>query len=347
MLTTNHYYSSEIPVKPKNRFKRFMRFTLLLIIVFLILFVLFTFLKDRATHKYNDSPNIKLGATGLCLDDYKDKLGSSELVDAWGCNSSEAQIWNLEGTNIVHDSSYCLGVVNDSQSKGAKVAMSPCAETDGQVWLRDQGGYQNPNSTLCLSASPSNPSSSLFITTCNNLYDSSETWSPVANSSSNQILTTSCTGNNEGQLVACYAEKEWTTWNDKQISHEQLLNTYTDGAPYEEWCADFVSYVYKEAGFPFTNGSADGWDENNANDIQYMGFTMHMANSGYVPRIGDVGYFNYNGGHVEIVIVGGAHPSFIYGDSATIDPTTGNGQMKANTITGNEYGQIVYYLTPS
>jgi hypothetical protein len=224
--------------------------------------------------------------------------------------------------------------------------MSPCNGSDGQVWLRDQGGYQNPNSTLCLSASTKNPHQSLFIATCNNLYDSYETWSPVVSSNSSKILTYNCSGS-EGQLVACYAEKEWTTWNDKTISHEQLLSSYTDGAPYEEWCADFVSYVYREAGFAFTQGSADGWDENNANYIQYMGFTMHMAGSGYRPQPGDVGYFDYNGGHVEIVISGGSHPTFIYGDSATIDPSTGNGQMKTNTIIGNEYGQIVYYLSPN
>ena len=343
MHRKSNYSRSSQPTIPTHRFKRFM---IKFIAIICLALVLALFFQYHFNHKYTNDPNIKLGSTGYCLDDYKDQLGSSALVEAWHCNSSKAQIWSLSGVNIVHDKTYCLDVANDSQDHGAKVVMSPCNGSDGQVWLRDQGGYQNPNSTLCLSASTTDPGQSLYITTCGNLYDSYETWSPVASSSSSKILTTSCSGT-RGQLVACYAEQEWTTWNDKVISHEQLLNQYTDGAPYEEWCADFVSYIYKEAGYPFTQGSADGWDENNANDIQYMGFTMHMADSGYVPQAGDVGYFSYNGGHVEIVIAGGPHPTFIYGDSATIDPSTGNGQMKTNTIIGNEYGQIVYYLSPN
>ena len=124
------------------------------------------------------------------------------------------------------------------------------------------------------------------------------------------------------------------------------MTGYTDGAPYEEWCADFVSYIYKEAGYPFTGGETNGWDENNANKIQFMGFVKHDP-ANYTPKPGDVGYFNYNGGHVEIVISGGAHPTFIYGNSATIDPTTGNGQMESNTIVQDgSLGHLVYYLSP-
>lgn len=36
------------------------------------------------------------------------------------------------------------------------------------------------------------------------------------------------------------------------------VDIYTDGHP-EFWCADFVSWVYKEAGSPFTGGSSGGW----------------------------------------------------------------------------------------
>ena len=78
-----------------------------------------------------------------------------------------------------------------------------------------------------------------------------------------------------------------------------------------------------------------------------MGYTIHYASTGYLPKPGDVAFFNYSAGHVEIVISGGKQPTFIYGDSGTIDPTTGNGQMKANTILGNVSGQVVYYLSPN
>ena len=148
-------------------------------------------------------------------------------------------------------------------------------------------------------------------------------------------------------MIACNAVKEFTAWQSSGSNHESLLTTYTDGTPSEEWCADFISYVYKEAGYPFTNGSADGWDENSAGNVQYMGFTMHQAGNGYVPETGDVAYFDYPGGHVEIVVSGGTTPTYVYGDSAEIDPTTGNGQMKSNTIQSDNNGQVMYYLTPN
>jgi len=343
MQRSRNYANRGKSIKPKNRFKKF---------VFLIVFgigliaIVFLSLQYHFNHRYNNSPNIKLGSSGLCLDDYQNKLSNSALVEAWKCNDSKAQIWSVQGINIVHNNNYCLGVLNNLQSRGTKVVLSPCNGSEGQIWLRDQGGYQNPNSTLCLSASPANPNQSVYISSCSDLSNSYETWLPVASANSTKFIAPNCSGS-EGQLVACYAEKEWTAWQSGNISHETLLNTYTDGTPNEEWCADFVSYIYKEAGFPFTQGSANGWDENNANYVQYMGFTLHMAGSGYVPKPGDVGFFSYSDGHVEIVISGGQHPTFIYGDSATIDPTTGNGQMKANTIIGDSGGQLVYYLSPS
>jgi len=61
--------------------------------------------------------------------------------------------------------------------------------------------------------------------------------------------------------VACYAAKEWAAWQAPGSNHNALLNVYADGNGYEEWCADFISYVYKEAGYPFSGGERDGWDE--------------------------------------------------------------------------------------
>jgi hypothetical protein len=147
-------------------------------------------------------------------------------------------------------------------------------------------------------------------------------------------------------LVGCYAIKDWIDWTSHPNDHVALLNNYTGGASYEEWCADFVSYVYKQAGYPFNNGNYSGWDENIASAISNQGFTIQ--NSSYIPKAGDVAYFDYPGGHVEIVIAGGPKPTFIYGNSATIDPTTGNGQMAANTIVNQgSFGQLLYYMSPN
>jgi hypothetical protein len=297
------------------------------------------------SHAAADSPKVTSGVAGYCLDDHDNGTVTNNIVDSWKCNSSAAQAWTVNDTTITHNATACLSVENNATTEGSGVVLAPCDSAVGQVWLRDNSGYENPNSNLCLSAPINSSSSQLIISSCSNLSKAQEQWTATT-VSGKDAQAASCQGS-EGTMVACDAVKEWTTWQNSSSNHENLLTSYTDGAPYEEWCADFVSYVYKEAGYPFTQGEADGWDESIADNIQNMGFTMHMASSGYVPQAGDVAYFDYAGGHVEIVVSGGKTPTFIYGNSATIDPTTGNGQMMANTITskGSE-GQVVYYLSP-
>jgi hypothetical protein len=311
-----------------------------------LLVCLFGVFKVVERHVLADSPKITSGLSGYCLSDNNGKTAANTIVNAQKCNGTTAQDWVANISTITHDNNYCLAVQNNGENVGTKVVLNNCNGSPGQVWLRDQTGFQNPNSGLCLTTSQTQPTNQLFISNCNNLLNPQQTWEPtMADNEDNSNL--SCTGT-EGEKVACYAIKEWTTWQSGTPNHEALLNVYTDGVPYEEWCADYVSYVYKKAGYPFTQGDTDGWDENVANDIQFMGFTLHPADSGYIPQAGDVAYFDYSDGHVEIVVSGGSTPTFIYGDSATIDPTTGNGQMLTNTILqkGSE-GQVIYYLSPN
>lgn len=337
--------ASRIPPRKSRNQKRTGHHTIFIGIV--LLCTVISVFRLVENHAAAASSKITSGTSGYCLDDHDDSTNANNTVDMWKCNDSNAQDWTVNDTTITHDMTYCLSVHDNGKAQGTAVVLDACNDAPGQVWLRDNGGYENPNSTLCLAAQADTPV--LIISSCTRIASSQETWTPLT---LNRIGETagsnpSCVGS-EGDKVACYAEKEWTAWQSGTPNHETLLNTYTDGTPYEEWCADFVSYVYKEAGYPFTQGEANGWDESNANAIQNMGFTMHLASSGYIPKPGDVAYFNYNGGHVEIVVSGGKTPTFVYGNSATIDPTTGNGEMKANTMTsdGNE-GQLVYYLTPT
>lgn len=312
------------------------------IVIFLGLIWVFAFTNVRA---HAAIPEIRSGISGFCLDDFSDSQASNAKVDAWGCNDTLAQSWTVSATSIKHDSTTCLSVLNDGTVSGNRVVINRCDNAPGQVWLRDNGGYFNPNSRLCLNIPNDQSGVSLIISSCGLLSKLSEQWKPITANGSN--YNNSCNSGTEGERVACYAEKEWTTWQAGRPSHATLLNNYTDGNGYEEWCADFVSYVYQEAGYPFTQGERNGWDEYNANNIQYMGFTEHNA-ANYIPQPGDVAYFNYSGGHVEIVVSGGAHPTFIYGDSATIDPSTGNGDMESNAITNDgAAGQVIYYLSPN
>ena len=290
-------------------------------------------------HALSTYEEVRSGISGYCLDNLHNKTISGNEVDIWKCNKSPAQNWNLSGNTISIDGSYCLAV--DKQH----AIIANCSSTaPTQVWLEDGSGLLNPDSGKCLNAAGHNDGSPVTIAACSSSDNLS--WTAVSSSGKTITLPGTCHGS-EGQKVACYAEQEWANWQSGVYSHPALLTSYTDGAAYEEWCADFVSYIYKEAGYPFSGGETNGWDENNANNIQNVGFTIHQPDN-YTPKPGDVGYFSYNGGHVEIVVSGGPHPTFIYGDSHVTDPTTNNGDMAANTmLSDGSAGELIYYMSPT
>ncbi len=294
------------------------------------------------SHAFADTVEIKSGISGYCLDVHSNGATAGTVADSWRCNDTDAQDWRVIGVSIEHGNNLCLSVANNAIAGGSSVVLGPCDEAAGQVWLRDKSGYQNPNSGLCLAVPSAQTDKQLVLADCARLSDPGETWAPKTQAGTQESPV--CSGT-EPQKVTCYAEQDWSQWQTGSPSHETLLTYYTDGAPYEEWCADFVSYVYKQAGHPFTHGETNRWDENVAGRIQYMGFTKHDA-AGYTPRPGDIAYFDYPGGHVEIVVSGGHKPTFIYGNSAKVDPATGNGEMEANTITNTAYGRVIYYLSP-
>jgi len=299
-------------------------------------------------HQTSAIPEVKSGITGYCLDLFHDKKTTNSTVDSYPCNGRDSQNWVAAGNEIKHDNNYCLAVETTGGSSGNIVA-NPCNNTADQTWVSAIGGYENPTTALCLSVPGGKTESQLTAADCKYLTEPAELWQPTAWSKStiNQPVSLSCNTGTEGQQIACNTAKQWVIWQNGSVSHNDLLNQYTDGNGYEEWCADFVSYIYKISGYPFSNGERDGWDEYLAYNIQNMSFTYHDAAS-YTPKTGDVAYFNYTGGHVEIVAVGGTKPIFIYGDSATTDPSTGNGQMTENTITNDgDAGQVIYYLSPS
>jgi len=287
---------------------------------------------------------IESGYAGACLDVYHNELTNGAVVDAADCNDTTAQAWKTTATTVhLLNTNLCMGATS-----GGLVELDSCSSDPGQVWLRNDGGYFNPNTGKCLEATGVGAQAELD--SCSKMTLRGLSWTPGVAAKS-----PTC-GGSEGNDIACNAAKQWTAWRASGSNHEALLTAYTDGTPYEEWCADFVSYVYQQAGHPFTNGSADGWDENNANgmaDLAFAnqsGFTMHQADSGYTPRAGDIAFFDYPGGHVEIVVSGGKKPSFVYGNYEVKDPSTGNGQMWSNTVLQNDDGvpgQIMYYLSPN
>ena len=325
------YFNSRPLEQPKQR-----SFKKLFVVILAITVVCISWLFLGTSHASPIGVPVKSGWSGYCLDDYRDKTVADNQVDIWPCNNTQAQDWALSLTQIRHGTSQCLTV-----NTAAKIDLDDCSDSANQVWLKDSDGYINPNSGLCLGAPSASQGALLELQICSDLSSSSRAWS-----TSFDYVNYKC-GNDQASSVACYAVKEWMSWQANPADHGAMLNNYTGQAAYEEWCADFVSYVFKEAGYPFTNGNYAGWDENIASQIQNQGFTYHDAN-GYTPHVGDEAFFDYPGGHVEIVVSGGKSPTFVFGNSNFTDPTTGNGGMATNTrLSDSSLGVVQYYLSPN
>ena len=324
--------------------KGFVRLAILMSIVGFLVWSAYSLAAIGQAQADVNQPEILSGVSGYCLDSYHGGTKSGTIIDSWLCNGSKAQRWQFSQNRVMFLGKYCLNQVNST------AVLSTCSKSSSDLWVRHGVGLENDANHQCLALPNAKTGHQLVTVSCNNMTSVAKVWTPSewTGKPIAQMSSPSCSQRQLGARVACFAQRQWLAWQTEPQIHKALLNDYTDSNPYEEWCADFVSYVYWEAGAPFTNGERNGWDQYNANYIRYMGFTYHSASSGYIPKPGDVAYFNYSGGHVEIVVSGGKHPTFIYGDSGVIDPVSGNGNMAENQITSDGHaGHIVYYLSPN
>jgi hypothetical protein len=115
------------------------------------------------------------------------------------------------------------------------------------------------------------------------------------------------------------------------------VNKYTDNHP-EYWCADFVSWIYKEAGTPFSGGSSGGWRLPAVTGL----IAWLKANGTYVeqgptatpPVPGDVITFNYKTGNADTQ--SGNHTGIIETvDGDTITTIEGNASDAVSRRTYN------------
>ena len=105
----------------------------------------------------------------------------------------------------------------------------------------------------------------------------------------------------------------------KPREYDSTVRMYTEGNR-EEWCADFVSYVYLKAEQPFTNSTTGSWRIPSVRSLGYYFQAQgrfHSART-YTPKPGDVAI--YGSGHTNIVVA------------------VENGMM--TTIGGNEYNTV-------
>ncbi|HEX5447787.1 MAG TPA: serine hydrolase [Candidatus Saccharimonadales bacterium] len=178
----------------------------------------------------------------------------------------------------------------------------------------------------------------------------------VYTSISGQTLSGSCQSNNKcsststqglstiRQNVVCIAQQELTKWTSGQLKPGTGNLIYSQNAP-QDWCADFVSWVYDQANYPLEPDP--GWRVPLVKTIKEIGqneqnFHWHPI-SGYIPKPGDIA-IHFSGGiysHTNIVVgVRGNDVTLIGGNQGGGDFT----QSVVSTSTLNS--NIVGYVSP-
>lgn len=158
------------------------------------------------------------------------------------------------------------------------------------------------------------------------------------------------------QNAVCIAKQELAAWTPPPPTPRMGFLKYSDGSVNDLWCADFVSWVYKQAGYPFTGGLSGGWRlaaVQAVKDLPNSDHNWHWhAASGYTPKPGDLAiHQNPSTGysHVNMVIeVTGTTITLIGGDQG---PGPYGGPNSASLVSqavmhGSTDDSTVGYTTP-
>ncbi len=260
------------------------------------------------------------------------------------------------------------------------LAGQPVPPTDE---VQRSGGYENPsqpvmknrigyamqvvalygNSSTSSGSSTANStdtSSCAAVVNCTPTTGASTTPATSSGNTSNTTPTTVSAGSlsTVRQNVVCLAQHELAVWKSQPgyptpAYSETGYLKYSDNSP-EEWCADFVSWIYKQAGDPFTGGISGGWRIPGVVNIQALGaqegaFHWHLQGSepNYVPKPGDIAIHIGPGvSHTNIFI------SSTSGVDTYIGGDQGNGPYPGGSVVSTEItnsywaDDIIGYVTP-
>lgn len=102
------------------------------------------------------------------------------------------------------------------------------------------------------------------------------------------------------QRIIKLAQAEYA---NRPVSYDAHVIKYTDGVN-EAWCADFASWIMKEAGVPFTNPHSGGWRIPGVYTLQeyFESIDKFIPSGHYIPKSGDIAFLHGPGGHVAIVL---------------------------------------------
>lgn len=149
------------------------------------------------------------------------------------------------------------------------------------------------------------------------------------------------------QTVVCLANQELAKW-DPQTGALKPGTGYLVYSQdrHENWCADFVSWIYNQANYPLKPGA--GWNVPYVPNVQKIGeegikFQWHAV-SGYTPKPGDLAIHGDH--HVNIVVgVSGKNMYLVGGNQ-------GQGDLELSAVTGpnetdfTDSGDVTGFVTP-
>jgi len=127
--------------------------------------------------------------------------------------------------------------------------------------------------------------------------------------------------------AVCLARAELAIWKAGQLKPGTDFFKYSYGVD-DNWCGFFVSWIYKQAGYPMAGGNGAVGLVSAIKTLGQKGgkFTFYPTTSSYVPRPGDLVIHDLGGaGHVNMVSeVSGNTIKMIGGNQSTYDFHTSN-----------------------
>jgi len=158
------------------------------------------------------------------------------------------------------------------------------------------------------------------------------------------------------QNIVCIAQQQLALWESQSgyptpSYSETGYYDYSENSP-EEWCADFVSWVYNQAGDPLQ--TTPDWKVSAVETIDSIGNkeqTFHYHAAPYTPQPGDLA-IHYNSAYTQPYFHVSIYITTQDGQAQYIAGDTGSGPYPGGSIVGIETGNgyydndIIGYVTP-
>ena len=146
-------------------------------------------------------------------------------------------------------------------------------------------------------------------------------------------VSTADLGTTQNQIVALSKQE----YAKHPVSYDRAVLAYTQGSK-EPWCADYVSWVFKQAGAPFTNPNSGGWRIPGVYTLQeyFQANHRYKTAGAYTPKTGDVAIYNKGQGHTAIVMSTGHDMMTVIGgnENGHLRLSTQNYQVGTNGLVG-------------